>query len=67
MLPFNRLYTPQELSAASRLTPTDRNVPVVDRRTASRPAGTGRGGALLALRQRLFGRAGLRRSAPTAT
>jgi len=66
MLPMNRVYTPLELRAASRLTPTNLNAPVVDHRSQTRPAGPGRGRALVALRQ-LFGRAGLRRSAPSAT
>jgi hypothetical protein len=67
MLPFNRLYTPQELQAASRLAPAELNAPVVDRPVSSRPAAAGRGRGLVALRQRLFGRAGLRRSAPSTT
>lgn len=66
MLPFNRIYTPQELQAMSRLTPAHPR-PLASHAPAHRPAPTGRGGLLVALRQRLFARGGLRRSAPSAT
>ena len=67
MLPFNRIYTPQELRAASRLTLTDHHGPVVAREITGRRAGVSRGRAVLGLGQRLFGRSGLRRHAPSAT
>lgn len=66
MLPFNRIYTPQELRAMSRLTPGHPQ-PVGSHPATDRPAPTNGGGLLVALRHRLFGRTGLRRSAPSAT
>ena len=67
MLPFNRVYTPQELRAASRLVLADHHRPVVARDMTARRADVSRGRALLGLGQRLFGRSGLRRQAPSAT
>ena len=67
MLPFNRIYTPQELRAASRLGPTTRQAPIEAGETTGRRAGLSRGRALLALGQRLFGRTGLGHEAPSTT
>ena len=67
MLPLNRVYTPQELRVASRLTPTRASEPVVDHRLESLTARPGRRPGLAALWQRLSARAGVRRSAPSAT
>ena len=67
MLPLNRIYTPQELRAMSRLTPTDLCAPLPAREITGRQAGVSRGRALLILGQRLFGRTVLRRQAPSAT
>jgi hypothetical protein len=66
MLPLNRVYTPQELRAASRLTPTDRPSSLGVHRTAAPPDGRGRRGNLVAALLRRVGRSAVRRSAPSA-
>jgi hypothetical protein len=63
MLPFNRVYTPEELRAASHLTRTDRQSSLGIYRTVGRPARRGRGKLFAALLRR-FGRTPVRRSAP---
>jgi hypothetical protein len=64
MLPFNRVYTPQELLTASRLTPAERQPLGVVRMPVERAASRR---TLAALLQRLTTRGGLRRPRPRTT
>jgi hypothetical protein len=64
MLPFNRVYTPDELRAMSRLTPADPQASLLVARTTTQLGARGRRETLVTALRRLFGRTGVRRSAP---
>jgi hypothetical protein len=64
MLPMNRIYTPEELRAMSRLTPVELRVPVRSARQAVGPTGIGGRGSLVAMLRRICSRSAVRRSAP---
>jgi hypothetical protein len=64
MLPFNLVYTPQELRAMSRLTPAGPHSPLAAPRTTDRSAERATSVTIVALVRRLLGRPGVRRSAP---
>jgi hypothetical protein len=65
MLPLNRIYTPEEIRAAARLSPAQfRNPAGAGRRVA--PVSSERG-PLVALLQRFVARGGFRRPAPGTT
>ncbi|MEW6476988.1 MAG: hypothetical protein AB1679_32430 [Actinomycetota bacterium] len=64
MLPFNRIYAPEELRAMSRLTPTGAQPYTGAAGTVDGPAGPGTRGTLARLVQRLLRRNAARRPAP---